>query len=107
MPQEGETGVMPSDNVDNDPFFQEVHDAVKNYWHSRDAVAATADFGAHGGDGQRKHQAAKALHQANMATLKGVLEKADKRAGGVDDIQLAKAALVSPQEFRTIREELK
>jgi hypothetical protein len=94
---------MPSDNAANGPLFQEVHDAVKNYWHSRDEVAATADYGAAGGDGQKKHEEAKATHQANRAALKRILEKADQ--AGVNDIELAKAATVSPLEFRTIRGE--
>jgi hypothetical protein len=103
--QTDENGGMASDDAGKQELLQAFHDAVKKYWHSRDAVGQTADFGAPGGDGEKQHRKADAAHKTDTAVLKQLLAKAHER-GDVDDVELAKAATISPLELKTIRREL-
>lgn len=96
---------MASNGTDSEEFKKEFHDAVANYWCSRDDVATTANFGAPGGDGQTKHETAKAAHEVNAAAVRRLFDEADTR-GDVDEVWLAQVATISPLELRTIRREL-
>ena len=78
---------------------QTFHDAVANYRSSRDAVTKTADFGAPGGDAERQHRNYQAVHEKTSATLRHLLAEAAEQ--GVDDIELARAATVSPRSSAT------
>ena len=103
--QTEQNGGMASEDAGKQEFLQEFHDAVKNYWHSREAVRQTADFGTPGGDGEKQHWASETAHKTNTAVLKQLLAKVDER-GDIDDVELSKAATISPLELKTIRREL-
>lgn len=95
---------MALDEADKKALLESFRSLVVDHRSSGSAVAKTANFGAPGGDAERKHRAYQAEHQKNTAALKHLL--ADAGEEGVTDDELRKAATLTQQQLADLRREL-
>lgn len=108
-----DNGFMGSDQADEQSdqlldkaeLLDAFHDTVAQWLASRAKVEQTANFGAAGGPGESQHKNAVAVHDVNTAKLRELLAVAGGR-DDVDDVELSRAATISPLELGAIRREL-
>jgi hypothetical protein len=95
---------MTLDDVDKQALLDAFRDKVVAFRTSSAAVAKTANFGAPGGDAERKHRDYQAAHQKDTDALKHLL--ADAADEGVSDDELGRAATLTPNQLADLRREL-
>lgn len=88
----------------NDEFLSAFGATFGQWSDSGRRVELTADFGAPGGDAEKQHRNAQTVHDANTAKLKQLF--ADAARLGLSEVDLAKAATVSPIELRNAQDGL-
>lgn len=95
---------MESSDVDLKDFLRAFGTTYGQWSDSSRRVELTADFGAPGGDAEKQHNNAQTVQGINSAKLMQLF--ADAAQLGVSDVDLAKAAQVSPIELRNARDGL-